>query len=272
MFELKMDTAIERHDLLGREILVKREDTCWPWPATSKARGARRAILDRPGVNLAVVDTGRSTNGLLVAALGRDLGREVAVGYPVFKGDPGGKTSVASQCDTLGVETIGIPAASQWIMRGRMAKILQATGRADWFLFPTGLRLQETVDEVAAIAAEIQRAIAPGVVIVPSGTGTHCAGVMRGVACPIVAVQGYFRPEARFRSYVARAAGLALAESDRRLRVIGSVLTYYESRPDRLPPFPANLYYEAKAWAWLRIPGSLESLPAGPIVFWNIGA
>jgi hypothetical protein len=52
---------------------------------------------------------------------------------------------------------------------------------------------------------------------------------------------------------------------------VTSLCDYYEVRPDRLPPFPANAHYEVRAWRWLTTPGCVANLRK-PILFWNIGA
>jgi len=255
-------TAIEVYQTRGGvPVHVKREDTCWPWPPLSKARGVWGAIQSRPGQNVAVVDTGRSVNGLLVTTIARTLGRQVRVGFPRYvKDQPEAVTNTAAFAVRLGADLVPIPANRQFVMRAAMARLLEP----GWFLFPTGLRLPETVSAVAAEAAGVPAGYRS--VVVPTGTGTHLAGLLRTFPGDVVAVQGYARPADRFRADVRRMSGV-----QRQYTLITSFLDYFEARPDRLPPFPANMYYEVKAWAWLNRPGIAEGLPQ-PILFWNIGA
>lgn len=259
-------TPIEEHELLdGSRVFVKREDSCWPYPATSKARGVYRAVLRRPeAAGFAAADTGRSYNGLLVGTICLHLKRPVVAGYPVYKATPEALTGTAVACRSLGIPLFKLKANRQFVMRSELEKKLPP----DWFVFPTGLRLPETVEAVSEeMMAVLESGFEPGTVVVPSGTGTHCAGIVRAFGGNVVAVQGYDRPEATFRSDVERAAGVV---AGLRLRIVRSVLGYFEVRSDRLPPFPANPYYEVKAWKWLNTPGVYKAL-AKPVLFWNIG-
>lgn len=267
-------TPIEPYKVDGVTVLVKREDLCWPFPPLSKARGVWAAIEARPEAQtVAVVDTGRSLNGQLVATIGLTLGRKVICGYPVYKDDPPGTLpGPALAIRSLGVELLPLQANRQFMMRHAMERFLfnRFLDLNSWFLFPTGLRLKETV---AAVEHETREAVAeanPGTVVAPTGTGTHLAGVLRGFEGQVVAVQGYAREEERFRRDVERMAGLGPCIQNR-LRVVTSMCDYYENRAERLPPFPAHAHYEVRAWAWLHTPGVMETLRQ-PVLLWNIGA
>lgn len=266
------DTPIEIYNVNGISIHVKREDLSWPFPALSKARGVYAAIESRPGVNVAVVDTGKSLNGQLVATIGLNFGRKVLVGYPQYKNRPDDLPGPALAIKSLGVPLIPIVASMQFKMRYDMECLLADRTDGPWFLFPTGLRLPETV---IAVEREVRRLpFEPGTIVVPTGTGTHLAGILRGYRGDVVAVQGYKREPLQFKRQVDAMANPPWTErvSLENLRIVSSYLDYYEVRSNKLPPFPANPSYETKAWAWLReTPGVLESLKQ-PIVFWNVGA
>ena len=261
------DTPIEVYNIRGFPIHVKREDLCWPFPPLSKARGVWRAMESRPGVNVAVVDTGRSLNGQLVATIGLTLGRRVKCGYPVYKATPneipGPIHALRSLSGSEHLELVPLRANRQFNMRHEMAQRIPE----DWFLFPTGLRLPETVDAVEEVVLGLP--LAPGSFVVPTGTGTHLAGVLRAFPGPVLAIQGYSREERLFRRDVQRMAGGVPCNG--RVRIVDPKRDYFEVRPGLMPPFPAHLHYECPAWAFLHIPGVLETLPP-PIVFWNVGA
>ncbi len=265
------DTPIEIHKIRGIDVHVKREDLCWPFPPLSKARGVWAAIESRPGVNVAVVDTGKSLNGQLVATIGLQFGRKVLCGYPQYKNSPFEIPGPALAIKSLGVPLIPLQASMQFMMRHAMSEYLRENTEGEWFLFPTGLRLPETVGAVAAVVRGLP--FEPGTIVVPTGTGTHLAGILRAFTGDVIAVQGYDRGEKRFRQDVGNMVlgNFLIAAYNARYRVIRSHLGYYEVRSERLPPFPANPSYEVKAWAWLNTPGVVESLTQ-PIVFWNIGA
>jgi hypothetical protein len=254
---------VEIHKIRGVPVYVKREDLCWPFPPLSKARGVWAAIENRPGVNVAVVDTGRSLNGQLVATIGLTLGRKVMCGFPRYRKEPDVIPGPQLALRSLGVELVPLQANRQFMMRYEMGRLLPS----GWFLFPTGLRLPETVDATEREAGAVSPS--PGSFVVPTGTGTHLAGVLRAFSGPVLAIQGYAREEGRFRRDVERMAGRPIDQS--RLRVVDPKRGYFEIRAGLLPPFPAHLHYETPAWAYLNGPGVVESLPQ-PIVFWNIGA
>jgi 1-aminocyclopropane-1-carboxylate deaminase/D-cysteine desulfhydrase-like pyridoxal-dependent ACC family enzyme len=258
------ETPLETHYIDQVPIYVKREDLCWPFPNLSKARGVWRAIANRPGQNVAVVDTGRSLNGQLVSTIGLTLGRKVKCGYPVYVDQPDAIPGPALAIKSLGVELVPLQANRQFMMRYQMEQLIPS----DWFLFPTGLRLPETVEATEEQMRSLQeRSGFIGTVVVPTGTGTHLAGILRAFSGAVIAVQGYKREVARFRRDVERMARFAVNHN--RLHVVQSMCDYFEVRPDRLPPFPANMHYEVRAWKWLQ--GAASTL-IQPIVFWNIGS
>lgn len=270
------DTPLQQYEIDGVSVWVKREDLCWPFPALSKARGVYEAMIRRPGMNMAVVDTARSLNGQLVATIGLTLGRKVICAYPVYKASPlaipGSILAIKSLEGSGDVELVPLQANRQFVMRFELIKRLEETGHPSCFIFPTGLRLPETVTEtykqMVKVQAEGILSGKVGTVIVPTGTGTHLAGILRAFSGDVVAVQGYARPEARFRADVQKLAGADINQA--RLRVITSLCDYFEVLADRLPPFPANMHYEVRAWKWLSS-GNIGALKK-PIVFWNIGA
>jgi hypothetical protein len=274
-----VDTPIETYSIRGVPIHVKREDLCWPYPPLSKARGVYQALLNRPEIsNIGVVDTGRSLNGLLVSTIGSVLQRKVFVGYPVYKGLPDEIPGSANRARGMGAEIIGLPANRQFVMRSRMLGMMtRRFGAGNFYVLPTGLRLPETVCAIEQVIYKTVAEFGPiGTLIVPTGTGTHLAGLLRGLCSNLfqsnntdfVAVMGYERRPSRFMRDLERAARRPIT---RRLRIVDEGFDYYEVRARLLPPFPANLHYETRAWQWLNDPGVVESLKP-PILFWNIGA
>lgn len=272
MILVPKDTPIEEYTIDGQQVLVKREDLCWPFPALSKARGVYEAMIRRPGMNMAVVDTARSLNGQLIATIGLTLGRKVICAYPVYKANPsavpGPILAIKSLEGSGDVELVPLQANRQFVMRAQFIRWLEETNHPSCFIFPTGLRLPETVTETYKQMIKVLCDREIGTVVVPTGTGTHLSGILRAFRGNVVAVQGYARPEQRFRSDVEKMVGGTFDQS--RLRVITSLCDYFEVRPDKLPPFPANAHYEVRAWKWLSS-GNLEPLKK-PVLLWNIGA
>ena len=266
-----INTPVEVHTIGQIPIHVKREDLSWPFPPLSKSRGVWDAIERRSAQVIGVCDTGRSLNGALVASIAVTLGRKCIVGYPVYKADQNGIPGSALQAKSLGAEIYPIWANRQFVMRYCLKEYLRGRyAEQAFFLMPTGLRLPETV--AATEQQFLQLGLEPQTIIVPTGTGTHLAGILRGLVAKgalgtttVVAVQGYSRRKDRFLSDVAKAAGFNTFS----VRVVDLGYDYFEVRADRLPPFPAHLHYECRAWQWLH--NAAQYLPQ-PILLWNIGA
>lgn len=196
------------------------------------------------------------------------MGREVMCGFPRYVSDPHAIPGPTHALVSLGVQLVPLQANRQFVMRAEMRKLVPP----DWFLFPTGLRLPETIEATEAEMRAVMEEMPVGTVIVPTGTGTHLAGILRALDkrrdIEVIAVQGYAREPIRFARDVYRASK---TEPHPRLHIVVTMCTYYEVRADKLPPFPAHLHYEVRAWKWLTTNDTVHQLTQ-PIVFWNIGA
>ena len=161
----------------------------------------------------------------------------------------------------------------------RLREILRSRPE-EIYLFPNGLK---TPDSVNAVETEVRKVLAQlgsiGTAVVPTGAGTHLAGVIKGLTPDLihpgsrplfVSVLGHHHTtEKHFRREMARLSGRPCEED--RLQIIDSGYDYYDVKPQFPPPFPSGVQYEWRAWNWLAKPGIIESLPQ-PILFWNIGS
>jgi hypothetical protein len=126
------------------------------------------------------------------------------------------------------------------------------------YMLPTGLRLAETR---IAVAVEARRHCMDGYdkVIVPTGTGTHLAGVIegfRGGLTEVVGVLGYSQNLMRLAKYAKVDPDALMDESYE-----------YKDKVEYPAPFDANPYYETKAWKWIQE----NRRPREKILLWNIG-
>lgn len=275
-----VETPIETYTIRGVPVQVKREDLCWPYPPFAKARGVYASMIARPRVQtFAVADTARSMTGLLVSTIASTLGKRAIVGYPKYKKTPDAMPGSAARSKSLGMEVIGIPANRQFMIVAGLKQILSHRPE-EIYLFPNGLKTPESVGAVEMESLKVLAQLGKiGTAVVPTGAGTHLAGVIKGLtpdllhpgACPVfVCVMGHHHStEKHFRREMEKLSGRKC--SPERLKIIDRGYDYYDVRPQFPPPFPSGVQYEWRAWNWLAEPGVVESLPQ-PILFWNIGS
>jgi len=133
-------------------------------------------------------------------------------------------------------------------------------------LMPRAAKLPQTVDEVRKVTLETLTEY-PQIrtIIVPVGTGTHLAGVIRGApAHNIIGVLGYTHDHRTLERYLAKMGAPPYAN----VHLADPGYAYSDLFEEPMP-FPASKYYETKAWRWLR-----ENITdiSHPILFWNVGA
>lgn len=284
------NTPIQAYQLLGRTILVKREDLCCPppGPSFSKIRGVAAHIATRPEKVIGVLDTFHSKAGWAVAYVCKQLGKRCVDFWPVFKADKWDGKSLPreqqQQAAALGAMTSGIPAGRSAILYHHAKKRL-ATLWEDSYMMPNALKLPESVEENAA---EVVRTAVGGdfpvggTVVLSVSSGTVAAGVLKGLArvfelygWTLILHMGYTRSHESLTGYVEERSGVRFSEFAN-VRLVDEGYGYKDEAskdgPDYPPcPFPCNSHYDLKAWRWLQREENLKTIPAGPVVFWNIG-
>lgn len=252
-------TPVEIHEGFA----VKREDLCCPDIPISKMRGLYRHIEARPEPVIAVTDTFRSWNGLCAAIVCKHLGKHCLIFYPDYKrGKRAGKIPLIQQWarDRWDAELIPCPANRQAQMLYFTKTYLELLDDRNVFVLNTGFRFEETAEQVAHEFVYTFNNVDPRMiaVVVPTGTGTHLKGVVRGAkvcGVHVIAVLGYSQNHARLRKYVGGDFEL-IDESYE-----------YQDKIELDLPFDANPYYETKAWQWMK-----QNLDPSPqTVLWNIG-
>jgi 1-aminocyclopropane-1-carboxylate deaminase/D-cysteine desulfhydrase-like pyridoxal-dependent ACC family enzyme len=261
-------TPTERHRLRRQEIFVKRDDLYGiaPAPPLAKMRGLRVVLGSAYDRGIRVVgcwDTRVSMLGPGVAACCRELpGMRCLVSYPVGKWDATPAPALLAQ--HLGAELLPVPAARLNICLAAARRLVEARG--GWML-PFGLECAEAVEGVAREAARINASCYEnGTIVLSCGSGVTLTGLLRGLLarpCRIIGISS-----GRSRQNILRCVTRYLPEAPAHLEIVEAAVPYRVAI-DYPCPFPANPYYDLKAWKHLA-----ENLPrlAPPVLFWNIGA
>lgn len=273
---LQQNTPVEDH-LEQFDLLVKREDlSCVPpGPPFSKTRGVYAHIAARPEKVIGVLDTYHSQAGHAVAEACRLLGKECVNFWPVRKAELG--ASIKPQqlaAKDLGAQLVALPAGRSAILYHQAKKRL-----ADWgdsYMMPNALKLPEMITETAAeVRATLRSTPLPPrmPVLIAASSGTIAAGVMRGFCDagegnrPFLIHQGYDRSESVILEYMVKMSELNLDAHS--IRLINEGYSYGDkSKIVYDLPFPANHYYDMKAFHWWMKEGRNQY---GQALFWLIG-
>lgn len=282
-FRLIQGTPVEVHRLptSGREVMVKREDLCCPYPGPtfSKIRGVYAHIRARPESLIGVLDTYHSKAGWAVAAVSRALGKHCVDYWPQYKTDGPALRRQQAEATEWGAQLRALPAGRSAVLYHQARRETIALGG---YMMPNALKLPESVRETSQ---EFRSTAWPasldgGTLVVSASSGTILAGVLNGLAFTtsrpsLIAVHmGYSRSQSAMLEYLREASRLTFAYWERfvvpRLRFYDEQYAYKDAaRPGADAPFPCNPYYDLKAWRWLdRV--ACHTLN-DPLVFWNIG-
>jgi hypothetical protein len=289
-------TPVETHLVRGHPILVKREDLCSPFPGPqfSKIRGLVPHLKSRPEQVIGILDTFHSKAGWAVAHVCKELGKQAVVFYPKYKyewhletsgepqdGSPDDLRIQQAMAKTLGAELVPLQATAGYILEIRAKKLLQEMYPGAYML-PVGLKMPESVDE-NVLEAERTCKTFPlefkiGTLVISVSSGTVASGVIRGLdqmwykPRVTIAHLGYSRPiegKKGLRANMAHKANMSMDhviyhDEGYAYRDVAVASMY-----DITIPFPANPYYDAKAFRYVE--RNIVDLPK-PVLFWNVGA
>ena len=272
------NTPVQDH-LSEFGLMVKREDLSCPPPGPpfSKTRGVFAHIRDRPEEIIGVLDTYHSQAGHAVAQACSLLGKTCVNYYPRYKRDPGPHAAQTHSMG-LGAQLQPLPAGPSWHLfhqaKADLAKV------NDSYMMPNALKLPEMITETAA---EVRRTLearpevgtfcAHHPVFIPISSGTIAAGVITGfheagLSPRFILHQGYNKPEGATLKYMLEMSGMTTFE-DTRITFINERYNYKDqARPGPTPPWPANAYYDLKAFRWWMAEGRDKW---GEALMWNIG-
>lgn len=280
---LRKGTPLEPHNLLGREILVKREDLSCPPPGPpfSKVRGAMAHIQAQDASTIGVLDTYHSKAGWAVAFICRQLGKRCINFWPMYKhkdknwvpGDPPPREPQQKSL-ALGADLHTLPAGPSWYLYHQARAVMALTPNS--YLMPNALKLPESITENAA---EVCRTPLPpkATLVLSISSGTIAAGVLKGLDqlgllkdYHIIIHLGYSRSPAAVRKYIETKSGVRLGHA----QLVDEGYSYQDRVDVSSIPFPISPYYDAKAYLWLgEAIKSRQHWTRGnqPIVFWNVG-
>ncbi len=264
-------------DLLGRTVLVVRDDLSFPSVSIAKMRGIRAWTRKQRGKIVAVVDTWRSRNGYCLAEAARGEGLE-CIEFRPFSFHPDSQ-KIVNEIAEAGARIVELPPSvpgfpMQAVLEREARKMMRNNcGKSgeDWVMLPRGAKLEETRDGVRDECKKLLEKYRPGTIVVPCGTGTHLTGIYTAILesaskCKAVGVFGYTINTASLYSWMSRFSGGYPLRKEQ-LSIVNTQYTYSTPLTYQLP-FPACAFYETKAWYYIDNEPKLKE----PIMFWNIGS
>lgn len=280
-------TPVERYEIDGRPVWVKREDTCAPdsAPPFSKMRGLMRALSDLQAqgiTHIGYCETSISMAGWGIAWGCLQLGMKAVIFDPQYVESEREDLKVLEKhrerWKSLCAEIIPIPAGMAAVNFHICSQEFRKRYPSNSRMLPLGIPLRETVIETAIEASRTYEGV-HGLVrscVVCVGSGTIAAGVTAGICgrdpdFPIYGVLCRTGDVSRKRRSIAEKGGFSVNG------LWGYNLTLidrgwdYTQACEIETPFPTHRYYDAKAWHWLveNLRGP-EPIPE-PVLFWNIG-
>lgn len=277
-------TPWEIHD----DIHVKREDLSCPYPGPqfSKVRGVWEQLLKVTGPEalvrsavVGVVDSRHSKAGWGVAYLAKQLPWpvEVKLFYPTFVNESLGQLRESQiNAEKCGATLMPLNGRVMSAVLFNQAKAILAASNPTAYMFPNGLKLNQSVD---ATAFELQSTLPEGwddtnaLWVVSASSATIAAGVCKGLQnwfgrMPQVLIHlGYSRPEHSVRECLTR-HGVYVQNH---IKIVDEGYKYADFVTESCP-FPCNPYYDLKAWKWIKAHRNDPELKSKHIFFWNIGA
>lgn len=271
-------TPWEVYKLKGIPVYVKREDLCCelPGPPYSKMRGLEIFLRKQDrGTPIGVQDAGtHSRSGWGTAYICKALGMECYLVYPVYVREgtleDHALREYIQNAKDLGANLIPVKAGRATVCYHQGKKIMMERTGGKGVMLPPGLRLPESVEGTAMeVYNYTPDELLCGTWIVAISSGTVMAGVLNGLEAAhqditFIAYMGNSKNWFKTYDYMCDIAGYTPND----LIHVDEGYAYSDAEEDWSVPFPASVYYEAKAWKWLA--GYIQHLEQ-PIVFWNIG-
>jgi len=277
-------TPVEKHNVSDIDIYVKREDLCTPppGPTFSKMRGLLKRLQllkDKGYETVGYTESSISMAGWGVAWLAPKVGMKAVIFDPQYvesNTEPHLKILEYHRFKwkELGAEIVPIKAGMVKV-NYHICKAILNEKYPKSIMLPLGLPFEETIDETARVARWYNGHFKTVVVCI--GSGTICAGLIRGM------------PQADIFGVMSRSPGSDKAAALKCVRIFekAGVLQaglfgrekpgfaiiddkWKYTDPSKVEaPFPCHPYYDLKAWEWL-----IKNITKfeQPILFWNIGS
>ena len=273
------NTPVEEYKVGGRTVYVKREDMCVepPGPPFSKCRGLYKHMEWLKGQGFTTVgyaESAISMAGIGVAYCAKELGMKAIIFDPQYKDETPELLEIhREKWKFFEAEVIPLKAGRTTINHYLGQKYLIETYGKNAIMLPIGLRLQESVDETAKEWERTMKVIRPDVTIVPVGSGTIFAGLIKGAVIGdgiLVGIMLYKgNRHSKLRQIYKKAGKIPGTFHVPQVKVFLHDTKYeYNQKSEVDCPFPSHPFYDLKAWEWL---GENISFTVGKILFWNIG-
>lgn len=191
--ELINNTPIEKYSIAGYPVFVKREDLCCPPPGPpfSKVRGLMPVLkrLKSQGINtVGYTETSISMAGWGVAWACSLLDMKAVIFDPQYKETPGVLKYHRKQWEQFKPDIIPLKAGRAKVNYHISKKILLKKYKNS-YLLPLGLILKETIDATEK-EAKVSNLKNFNSIIIPVGSGTIAAGILKAISNYNVSVYG----------------------------------------------------------------------------------
>jgi threonine dehydratase len=184
---IQQNTPLEKYNINGRDIFVKREDlsSLDPAPRLSKLRGVYERMLkvkNEGYKTIGVFDTRVSKAGWGCAAIAQEIGDlEIINFYPELKEYL--KTNFIPEnqrkVKELGGKLCGMKGGRTAVLYSQSKKLAEMKG---WYMMPLGLVVEESVKATSKIAETLPANALGGDLVVCIGSGMITAGIASALA------------------------------------------------------------------------------------------
>ena len=271
-------TPIEKYEVSGKIIKVKREDSCVPSPGPpfSKVRGLlphMKALKDKGVTTVGYVESSISMAGWGVAWIAKELGMHCVLYNPQYKNTPPLLKMHRKKWKLFNPTIKPVKAGMVRVNYNICKKEFFQTYPMNSYMLDLGLPLEETIEETAKVWRETMNDFNPDCTIINVGSGTILSGILRGWQKgdgKIIGVTGRKDDLKRKKKKIllkARIETTGLFGPSPDLVLYDSGYGYTD-RCKTKSPFPCHPYYDGKAWEWL-VNNAITI--EGDILFWNIG-
>lgn len=278
MIMVQRNTPVEEYTCLDIPVFVKREDTAAqsPGPSFSKVRGLYvhlKKLKEKGVTTVGYTETSISMAGWGVAWACEGLGLKAVLYDPQYKETPSVLKYHRKQWERFSPDIIPIKAGRAVVNYYISCKHLRETYGENSVMLNLGLPLEETITETAKEWKRTMKKVPQplGTTVVNIGSGTICAGILRGWEPgngKIIGVLGrHSNLKMKYKNIAKKTKRTLNGMIGVPFQLIDEGWEYTE-KCDVKTPFPCHPYYDKKAWVWLE--NNIEELEQ-PILFWNIG-
>ncbi len=281
---IKNNTPIEKYNVDGNDVFVKREDLCTqpPGPPFSKCRGlyAKLKKLKRKGITtVGYAESSISMAGWGVAWMAKELGMKAVIFDPQYVGKaPDLLIKHRTKWKKFGADIVPVDAGRTKVNYYIGKKYLDENNKyknENTAMLPIGLRVPETVDATVEEWKRTMQSFKPDITIVPVGSGTIFAGIIKAAEKDngdLIGVMLYTGNKIKkFKNIYIKSGKFPGSLNPPKVNVkLVNPGWEYAQFSNVICPFPCHRYYDLKAWEWLI--ANIDDLNYKKILFWNIGS